>query len=397
MATLVLDNGAGSIKIGFSNDTEPRIVPNCISKAKNVRTRIFIGDQIDECKDLSGLYYILPFQKGYLVNWDIERQIWDHMFGKDVCQVDFNETTAIVTEPHFNFPSVQESMNEVFFEEYQFKALHRTNASTLSQYKSENESTEKHLCHLIIDSGYSFTHIIPYFKGKKLKEAIRRINVGGKILTNHLKEIISYRQLMVMDETYVVNQVKEDVSYVSTDFMEDMKIAKKKGKENTIARDYVLPDYTHIKRGYIRPIEETTGKAQGSEQIIRMNNERFAVPEILFQPSDVGINEMGICEAVLHSLQSLDEEMRPHLLGNIIATGGNCHLPGFRDRLYKDIRSLTDADIDVNVTVPNSPSTYAWEGGCLLSRDPNFQKKMVVTRQQYEEHGQTICEEKFDV
>lgn len=42
-----------------------RIVPNCVTKAKNVRTRIFIGDQIDDCKDLSGLYYLLPFQKVY--------------------------------------------------------------------------------------------------------------------------------------------------------------------------------------------------------------------------------------------------------------------------------------------------------------------------------------------
>ena len=40
-----------------------RVAPNCVTKAKNVRTRIFIGDQIDECKDLSGLYYLLPFQK----------------------------------------------------------------------------------------------------------------------------------------------------------------------------------------------------------------------------------------------------------------------------------------------------------------------------------------------
>ena len=28
-----------------------------------MRTRIFVGDQIDDCKDLSGLYYLLPFQK----------------------------------------------------------------------------------------------------------------------------------------------------------------------------------------------------------------------------------------------------------------------------------------------------------------------------------------------
>ena len=40
-----------------------RVVPNCVTKAKNVRNRIFVADQIDECKDQSGLYYLLPFQK----------------------------------------------------------------------------------------------------------------------------------------------------------------------------------------------------------------------------------------------------------------------------------------------------------------------------------------------
>jgi actin-related protein 6 len=54
----------------------------------------------------------------------------------------------------------------------------------------------------------------------------QRINIGGKHLTNYLKEIISYRQLMVMDETYVMNQLKEDVCFVSTNFENDMKTAK---------------------------------------------------------------------------------------------------------------------------------------------------------------------------
>jgi len=31
---------------------------------------------------------------------------------------------------------------------------------------------------------------------------------------------------MVMDETYVINQVKEEVCYVSADFVNDLKIAK---------------------------------------------------------------------------------------------------------------------------------------------------------------------------
>lgn len=53
-----------------------------------------------------------------------------------------------------------------------------------------------------------------------------RINVGGKHLTNNLKEIISYRQLNVMDEFYVINQLKEDVCYVSNDYWNDIKIAQ---------------------------------------------------------------------------------------------------------------------------------------------------------------------------
>ena len=40
-----------------------------------------------------------------------------------------------------------------------------------------------------------------------------------------------------------------------------------RGKENTVIRDYVLPDYTHIKRGHIRSEEEIGTKAKGSEQV----------------------------------------------------------------------------------------------------------------------------------
>lgn len=85
-----------------------------------------------------------------------------------------------------------------------------------------------------------------------------RINIGGKILTNHLKEVISYRQLHVMEETYVMNQCKEDLCYVSTDFDLDHKIAKMKWPKNTIVRDYILPDYTTVNRGLIRTLDETS-------------------------------------------------------------------------------------------------------------------------------------------
>lgn len=50
-----------------------------------------------------------------------------------------------------------------------------------------------------------------------------------------------------------------------------------------------------------------SGKYKTGEQILRLANERFAVPEMLFHPSDIGIQEMGIPEVIVDSIQSLPE------------------------------------------------------------------------------------------
>nr|XP_054774762.1 actin-related protein 6-like [Lytechinus pictus] len=406
--TVILDNGAHHVKIGLASDKEPRHIPNCITKSKSERRKQFIGNQIEECRDLSALYYMLPFQKGYLVNWDVQRQVWDYMFGKELLGLDCPETTAVVTEPYFNFSSIQEAMNEIFFEEYQFKALLRINAGTLSAHKRKSENTE-HRCCLIVDMWLYFhlmarktytikfvhhPHALVQLPFRPLSISSNRINVGGKLLTNHLKEIISYRQLHVMDETYVMNQVKEDVCYVSSQFYQDMEVAKLKGAENTVCRDYVLPDFHSVKRGFVK--EEAFGKQNPNEQTVRMNNERFAVPEILFHPSDISIQEKGISESIVHSINATPKEMHPHLYRNIVLTGGNCSFPGFKERVEKDVRSLAPVEYGVQVTLPQKPVTYAWEGGKTMTESKEF-SKLTVTRKQYDEEGQNICFDKFDV
>ena len=42
---------------------------------------------------------------------------------------------------------------------------------------------------------------------------------------------------------------------------------RKKGKENTIVRDYVLPDYTHIKRGFINSMDDEDNDMNASHQV----------------------------------------------------------------------------------------------------------------------------------
>lgn len=53
-----------------------------------------------------------------------------------------------------------------------------------------------------------------------------RIDVGGKLLTNHLKELVSFRQWDMLDQTYITNDIKEQCCYVSQNFKQDLEICK---------------------------------------------------------------------------------------------------------------------------------------------------------------------------
>uniref|UniRef100_A0A0M3KK77 Actin-like protein (inferred by orthology to a C. elegans protein) n=1 Tax=Anisakis simplex TaxID=6269 RepID=A0A0M3KK77_ANISI len=93
-------------------------------------------------------------------------------------------------------------------------------ADTIStEYRSER-------CCVVVDSGYSFTHIVPYCEGVAVRNAIMRIDIGGKVLTNLLKEWLSYRQLNVLEETYVINECKEDACFVAENFSRAIALAR---------------------------------------------------------------------------------------------------------------------------------------------------------------------------
>lgn len=171
-AVFVVDNGAATIKSGFVTDEQPHVIPNCKMKVKSERQRQYIGDQIEDCKDRSGLYYVLPHQKGFILNWDTEREIWDYLFTRKYKDLNPRETTIIITEPYFNFKPIQNNIDEVLFEEYQFNAIFRTNTGYLAsmKHKSSNTKTDPTtdmatsedsfpLACLVVDSGFSFTHV----------------------------------------------------------------------------------------------------------------------------------------------------------------------------------------------------------------------------------------------
>ena len=208
-------------------------------------------------------------------------------------------------------------------------------------------------CLLVIDSGYSHSTVTPLYNGRPIQQAIRRLDVGGKFLTNYLKELISIRHYNMLDETYVMNEIKEAVCYVSEDFKRDLERTWKGNSssrqkalddERDIAVDYVLPDYNVHKSGFMRPHDHSVtakmrkmgsmaGVGDTVEDYMTLRNERFMVPELLFNPGDVGMKQEGLPTIALQSLSGLPPGLWPAMLANILVVGGNSKIEGFMSRL----------------------------------------------------------------
>ena len=142
---------------------------------------------------------------------------------------------------------------EIVFEDLEFDAFAQVSSHSMIRQAaiSENPALASQNCHLVIDSGFSFTTIVPFFGGLPVRHASVRIDVGGKLLTNLLTENLSYKEINLKGEGHLVNQIKEDLLYISTDFNSDMERVMNKQEDN-ISREFVLPDYKVIKRGYVR-------------------------------------------------------------------------------------------------------------------------------------------------
>ncbi|RKP05678.1 actin family [Thamnocephalis sphaerospora] len=369
---IALDNGAGTIKAGvIGRDAAPRLVPNCVTKTKGGR----------------GLL-------GILTDWDVERLVWERVFSPEGLGCEPGHSWLMLTEPCLNLPNVQDAYDQVVFEEFGFDgysrltAPHWTVANDLGPLFGEPAGTARD-CVLVLDTGYSFTHAVPFLRGRALLGAIRRLGVGGKLLTNHLKEMISFRQWNMMDETYLVNQVKEACCYVAQDVYADLEICRGAPRANTVIQAYVLPDFSKRMQGYVRTIR----------QVLWMNNERFTVPEVLFYPSDLGMPQAGVAELILQAVQATPEALHPLLYANIVLTGGNARLPGFRSRLLAELRRLVPAEYPVRIGLPDDPVAFAWHGaGCLAAGAHPSQlalDALVTTRADYQEYGTHACRRVF--
>jgi actin-related protein 6 len=268
---------------------------------------------------------------------------------------------------------------------------------------------------LVVDSGYSHTTVTPILLGRPLQAAIRRLDIGGKFLTNYLTRLISLRHFDMRNDTYTVNEMKEAACYVSPDFGADLEKTWKgtRGERREpyltgggIAVDYILPDSHTRFRGVVREYDPSPASSKGAprklaaagsaaaEDVLTLRNERFVVPEILFRPSDIGVRQPGLADLVMQSLHALPPGLWPGMLANILVVGGNAKFDNFIQRLQTEIMERVPDDCIVRVALPADPITSTWLGAASFARHEHVER-LAVTKQEYEEYGAGWVARKF--
>ena len=171
-------------------------------------------------------------------------------------------------------------------------------------------------------------------------------------------------------------------------------------KERTSCVPYIYPcDYYLDENFQDIILEETRLYKLPDDTIIDIPRKcRLLASEMLFNPKIVEKEDPGIRDLIVHSVRKSEivyESLKEMLVNNIVLSGGTTMMPGFAERVTKELSGYKDEnewslEFKPNVIADNNRYISKWIGMSMIASMSAFDK-LFIKKAEFQELG----EEKF--
>lgn len=400
---VVIDNGSGNIKAGFAGEEKPKaFFPSLVGTPKyhkimaaallstleeNVlkynNLEAYVGSIAQQNRGLLRLNH--PVEHGVVTDWEDMERVWHHTYSRELKTAP-EDHPLLITEAPLNPRANRDKMCQIMFETFNVPCVYVSVQAVLSLYASGRTTG------VVVDSGDGVSHIVPVYEGFTLPTAIKRMDIAGRDVTEHLAFNIRRMlgvSLLSSSELDIARTIKEKCCYVSKDPVRDEKL-------------YTGLSYSHyLTQGPVGTNHEGSGLFSSYKlpdgHTLSLGVEQFRAPEILFNPQLIGDESPGIHELTALAISKTDLDLRPTLYQNILLSGGTTLLRGFGDRLISELKTTNytnsgyswstkqnarDTRMKIKIYAPPERKYSTWIGGSILAGLSTF-RKMWVTAQEY--------------
>lgn len=391
---LVIDSGSSLIKAGYSDDDKPiSVFPSIVGHLRSEQqmskgSQCKVGNDAIARKSMMCLRY--PIECGLVKSWEDMSAIWSHTFHNEL-KVEPEDHAVMLTDCVENPRSDREKMPQIMFEKFDVPAMCVRNTAQLSMV-SEARATG-----IVIESGYDVTRVVPICNYEVISHAIKRMDVGGRDLTEHLRTLLKKRGYAFPSsaETAILRGIKEKLASVAEDFEQDLSaidepdaiekiLAERWSREKELVREWcngcldtqtvrdIKEKFSYAadvkeKRFYVADAVlvtlEMDEDAKDAEEkyempdgnVITIGAELFRCIEPLFKPSLLGCTGPGLSQMVFDSIircgsNTYSEraaqhfETSPELINNVVLAGGTTMVRNFDARLQTELTSLLQTE-----------------------------------------------------
>jgi len=198
---------------------------------------------------------------------------------------------------------------------------------------------------------------------------------------------MSYRKDDMVDDIVSIERYKRSLLHASPDFESELSPRDNADATADVGAPHIgynLPDFQCLLEGDVhcaKPSIQDSAcaslkpiKRQRSwhSQILQANSEHICVPEALFSPLDIGLPYPGVHELVAEALLACDPELWQSFCNRIILTGGGANLPGLRERLEHELRTLLPEHLRFCVATLQKPEYGNFRGAAMFAASPEF-------------------------